>query len=400
MTSSAGTLNSLSTENQNLLAAIASELERRSDAFLGFGYARGILGAALFNFYYGRLTQDQTYTAKAGRQIEQAFSMVNDFSWPYFSQLSELGIFLQFIHEHGFSQEYPPDECLADVDGVVVRQMAKYLENGDVGGYTNGGLVLGRYLLSRLKTTRTVTDSLCQYVDECDRWAVTSPQGIYWRSKLFRDDRTYLSMPHGSAAMVLFLTRLWEEGLQSEQVRRLITDSISFILSRRRNPEPYHSYFSDILHLPNKPSRLSLCYGDLGIGYALLRAGQALSLAQAQEAGLQILRYAAQRRTPEQTMLGDAGILYGASGLALAFDNVYRLTHDASLAEARNHWFHQIPDWRTSHPEFLGFRSQYNHEIINTGVSVYEGIAGIGLTLMRLGSQTDLPHFDELIWLL
>ena len=386
-------------QTRHLVAACAEEIARHEDKFSGFGYTRGILGAALFNFYYGRYTQDDSYAKKAHAQVDEAILRVNDNSSTYFLDLTELGIFLEFVTEHQFSQAYDTNLFFVDVDKAIKKQIARNLASENAGGFTNGALSLGRYLLGRLRSTDAVVESLHELTEGLERLAVPTPNGIYWRSKLFTDERIYLTMPHGSAATILFLTRLWEEGLQTTRIHSLIEQGIAYLVSRRRDPLQYGSFFGDMVHLSEKPARLSLCYGDLGVGYSLLRASQTLQLDQHLPLALDILHFSANRRERPQTLLGDAGILYGASGLALTFDKVYRLTKNPVFAETSQYWLNQIPAWQTDYPDFLGFQSQYNSDMLNTGVSVYEGLAGIGLTLMQQ-QDPQLPSFSDLIWLL
>lgn len=66
--------------------------------------------------------------------------------------------------------------------------------------------------------------------------------------------------------------------------------------------------------------------GDLGIGYALLRAGQVFHNAIFSDKGEQILERCAYVFLDKNKWVPDSGMLNGASGGGLVFEKAYRLT--------------------------------------------------------------------------
>ena len=82
-----------------------------------------------------------------------------------------------------------------------------------------------------------------------------------------------------------------------------------------------------------KNRQFSQCYGDLGPGYALLKANRVMNVPAWDAVCREVLDNCLMRRK-EDNLTWDASIVYGASGLAAFFEKIYNLTGDIRYKQA------------------------------------------------------------------
>ncbi|UHG94940.1 lanthionine synthetase LanC family protein [Spirosoma oryzicola] len=390
----------IETDVTTTIHRIADCLALPTNQLTAFGYTNGLLGKVLFWAYYADFAGDETANKHAQTLLTEAIHRVTQ---PYLGrnypkELAELGIFLEYARANNVI-EIETNELLSGSDFLLTNVMKSALERRDFDPYT-GALGPGFYFLSRVASQDSVRQSIADLVVGLRAIAVTDQVGhLFWPSKLFGDDRIYLGLSHGSAALILFLCRAVELGIQADLAADTIRRAVGFLFVQKQNYQQVGSYFPDILSEKPERSRLGLCYGDMGTGYSLLRAAQVLKDTLIEEEALEVLTFSATRRTTTESGIRDAGILYGASGTALIFDKVYELTGQPEFDEAARYWYERITDFATYDNTTAGFQGVFNQHFSHTNTSFIEGIAGIGATLMKY-SQRDNYSFDELIWLL
>jgi len=92
----------------------------------------------------------------------------------------------------------------------------------------------------------------------------------------------------------------------------------------------------------------------------------------------------------------DAGITYGAAGLAAFFFKLYEVTGDERFLETSGYWCEQIPSFTVDDERCGGFRSLGNTDYDFWNVSFGWGVIGIGLALMR-HLNPEIPEYSELL---
>lgn len=390
----------IETDVSTTVHRIAQSLASPTNQLTTFGYTKGLLGQVLFWSYYAHFADDKDAQKRAQTLLVESIHRVTQ---PYTGhsftkELAEFGIFLEYASANGLV-ELNTNALLTGPDQLLATAMTDALDRRDFDPYT-GALGPGYYFLSRAASQESARQAIDQLVLGLHRIAVMDEVGhLYWPSQLFDDDRVYLGLSHGSAAILLFLCRAIELGIQVDLASSMVRRSVGYLLVQQQNYQQVGSFFPDIVHEKPAQSRLGLCYGDLGIAYSLLRAGQVLNDHLIEEEGLTIFCFSATRRSPAESGIRDAGILYGASGTALLFDKAYELTGQPELDEAARHWYEQIPDFATHNNATAGYQGVFNQHFPHTNIGFMEGIAGIGATLMK-SAERDNYSFNELIWLL
>lgn len=364
---------------------------------LGFSYSRGLLGLSLLYYLYGNFSREFYYIEKAKEIFEQSCDLIySRQSSNFYLDLSELGIFTQFLH-HRNILKIDLNDFLGDTDEMLQEQLEVYLKEGYIGGFANGAISIGLYFLHRLPSNPAYFTPIIEgLVKGITRWTNNTSQGCYWKVKP-GEDKVYLTMPHGLAAIIVVFAKIAEYGIGcSQNIEEIVTKSISFLLHQEKLDSHYK--FNDLLN-SYKVSRLAMCYGDMGVGYSLLRSGYAFRNADWYNKGLYILQNCSRRQSTTTTGVIDASILFGTTGLGLMFDKIYSITQDSSFRNSANYWYGQILQNGTTESEYAGFRAAYNQWNAYTNLSFCEGIIGIGAGLIR-SLRRESPDFDELIWLL
>lgn len=378
---------------------IASCLLSPANRLQGFGYAQGLLGKVLFFLYYGAYTQEEKYTDLAGILLQKAVAnTTKDYQGHnYYKDLAELGIFLEYMLANELIDS-DTNQLLSTIDSTQAKWMAESLAAENLDPY-NGALVGGLYFLSRSRSTDEAYEHLKNLTESIMKLSVEEGGGLYWYSTLKGSKEVYLGISHGLAAILIFVCRMYELKVFPEACRKTIKGAIYYLLLQRRDDDKKGYYFPDIVGKDAGKTKLSLCYGDLGVGYSLLRAAEVLKDESIKQTAIQILIHSARRRSPEDSLVKDSSILYGASGVALMFDKVYALTNNFTFSEAANYWYEKVPTYATHEDSPAGYKSRYNQNFHHTNISFKEGIAGIGCTLIKYTERNNYS-FDELIWLL
>ncbi|GAB4022757.1 lanthionine synthetase LanC family protein [Spirosoma koreense] len=390
----------LETDVTTAVHRIARSLALPTSRLTSFGYANGLLGQVLFWLYYADFADDEAAGERAQALLMDAIERVTQpyKGHNYAKELAEFGIFLEYARANNLI-EFDTNLLLNGPDALLADTLITAFERRDFDPFT-GALAPSFYFLRRLATNRAVRSHLARTVMELNSSAKLDPDGnLFWPSKLFGDDRVYLGLSHGSAAIILFLTCVIEAGILVSTATDVLRRSIGYLLTHRQDYRIVGACYPDIVGEQPQRSRLGLCYGDMGVAYSLLRAARVLNDSEIYGEALTIFSIAASRRTPDRSGIQDAGILYGAAGTALLFDKAYELTGQLVFDEAARYWYERIPGFAVHDNPTAGYRGVFNQHFPHTNIAFMEGIAGIGAALMKY-TQRDNYSFDELIWLL
>lgn len=378
---------------------IADCLSNPAGELTSFGYANGLLGTALFWTYYAHFANDDSGNERSRRLLTEAIRCVTQ---PYTGrnfpkELAELGIFLEYAKANNLL-DIDTNMLLTGADQLLAKTVKECLARRDFDPYS-GALSMGSYFIGRLPSQDSARVHMAELVVGLRQIAVTNEAGqLYWPSQLFGDDRIYLGLSHGTAAILVFLSRAVESGIQASLATDTIQRAVGYLLAQQQDYRQVGSFYPNIVGETGQPTRLGLCYGDMGVAYSLLRAARVLNDASLEQQARTIFTVSATRRSPATSGINDAGILYGAAGTALLFDKAYELTGQPDLDEAARYWYERIPEFAVHHNATAGFQGTFNQHFPHTNWAFMEGIAGIGVTLMKY-AQRDNYSFNELIWL-
>lgn len=378
-----------------LVARIETSVQNNLHALASPTISNGWLGACLFYCYYARYTGDEAHFERAAQYLDKALALI-DYQYyrriyptdSYDANIAALGIFFIRAKEQGLL-DFDVSPYLGNVEDTLHLLCQNKIKHADFSIFS-GALATGNYLLLADRSERN-DQLLTEIVEGIGAHAVESPSGgVYWRSPRLKN-KVYLGLSHGSCMIISFLCAVRERGLLEEQCRYLIEQAAAFVLQcKRSNPK---GLFPHVLGEEVVNTQFSLCYGDLGVGYGLLRGGLALEDEVLVAAARDILDTCL-ARTYEDGLTYDGSMTYGASGIAYLYRKLAKLdSQDTRFQEAYAYWVEQIPRNATEENGFCGFRSFFKPESELFNLSYAWGILGIGITLMQY-LKPDLPVLE------
>lgn len=354
------------------------------------GLLGGAPGLALFHFYLGRATEDESLVERGMDLISRANDMVEKgFNYPTFAGgLAGLGWTITHLARQGFL-EADVAEILGDLTEPLQQSMMEYIGRGEY-DYLHGALGIALYFLERGDLPETPA-ILLKLVEELALQAQTDAQGgLKWESEL--DIKTKqrgfnLSLSHGQASIIDILGRMVAAGYGGDQARPLLDGAVTYLLHQELPENTRGTMIFASRVVPGEPltgSRLGWCYGDLGAGQVLLRSGLRLGVKSWQEKGLAVLRHSMSRRDPREAAINDAGLCHGSAGVAHIYNRLWQETGDAACAETARFWFDFTLKLATFSDGLAGYKAwrtpEYGGWVNETGL--LEGVAGIGLALI------------------
>ncbi|MDN5424063.1 MAG: hypothetical protein L0G07_11745, partial [Chryseobacterium sp.] len=310
------------------------------------------------------------------------------------AHLAHIGRYLIFCENNGLLS-VSSEEYLLNLDQILFGLMKSKINIKDFDSGT-GALAAGYYYLARLKSGSDVQEQLIFLINSIDEAAFQDDTGDYYWKCPSLYDRIYLGISHGSSLIISFLTSVCEAGLEIQLCEKIIRKATAFLIKQYRESD-YKGLFPNMIGDAIEPMQFALCYGDLGIGYALLRASQLLKDSDTADFANVILNDCL-LRTKEDNLTLDAGIFYGASGLAITFDKLGTLSGDIRYIQRADYWNQQILTYATHSNDFAGFKSRLLEDNILWQISFGWGILGIGMTLMYF-DDASLPSFADLTFI-
>ena len=346
------------------------------------------------SLYYAKYCNDQdSYFDMCGEVLQYAFADVlkdKNHGLLHYTEVSELGIIINYLQEEAFLDD-SFNEVLDKIDIDCIKGALLLSEQKNFDRFV-GFLTIGDYFLYRL-TSKNCRKSLFTLIDSLLSFQQSVPESIYWESQLFNKQLIYLGWSHGTASIILFLIKFNEKhtGYRESEINTCLKRACSYLLNHKH--ECTDSIFPDVIGENSTNSPLNLCYGDLGISYAILMCGKSLKDNQLFTAGMEGLLHSAQRRSLNTCKIHDASFIYGASGLMVFFKNLYTEHPDQHFLKAAAYW-HSIALSLTNQPDKPGgYSSYFNQGGSQTKTNLFEGISGFGLSLIAYTSgQEDLLH--------
>ncbi|NAS29377.1 hypothetical protein GTQ40_00190 [Flavobacteriaceae bacterium R38] len=373
------------------------------------GVLAGISGIALFHFYYSKYLDTDKHADVGVDILEEAVNRINNgYQFPtYCSGIAGAGWVFEHLLEEDF-MDSDNDELLSDLDEYLLGVMDYDMQQGQY-DFLHAGIGYAYYFLKRYRNTKDgdLKERYKEYLSRMVTYLKETAQedadgnGLKWESRLDMETglRGYnLSLSHGMSSIVIFLAKLHEIETFKESVAPLLTGAVKYIQSHEIKGEGLYSLYPSWVTEPKEEkskSRLAWCYGDLGVGLAFWRASLTLNDNELKDKALHILKHGANRTTVEDTGIRDAGVCHGSYGNAQIFNRLYKETSDPVFQEAANYWIdfglkmaiHE--DGKAGYKQWNGKDEDWEGRI-----SLLEGVAGIGLTIIDHISDFE-SHWDE-----
>lgn len=377
------------------LQQISSVLQEKHQDNPHVGVLAGISGMALFHYYYYGLTREESSADLGAGILAEVVEKINEgYNFPTFcTGIAGAAWAIELLCEEHFI-DINTDGLLAELDDFLLESMTiEAKENHH--DFLHGALGMGYYFLKRYQNTKSTPLKekykaiLTGLITSLKETSKHNEKGIFWESELHKKEcliGVNLSMSHGMASIINFLCRLYVYPDFKPLVGEMIIASISYVLSFRNKdhsiPALLPSWVSDTIK-EKEHSRLAWCYGDLGMGITLWRAGKALDNVQYKEEAITLLKHSAKRRDLNEAKVFDAGLCHGAFGIMTICNYMYKETLDPVFKETTEFWMGQALDMAIHEDGYAGYLlwrgdiKEWNKEI-----NLLEGIAGIGLAII------------------
>ncbi len=358
------------------------------------GVFSGISGISLFQFYYSKYLNSDSHSDLGVEIISESINRINEgYNYPtYCSGMAGAGWVLDHLEEEEFI-EVDADGILSNLDEFLFNAMMVDVLNNNY-DFLHGAIGYGYYFLKRFKNTKSkklkirYTGFLTKLVSSLEELSIKDANGIKWLSVV---DKTTgvegynLSLSHGMSSIINFLSRLIGYSELEHKVRPLLKGAVSYILSYENNNKDACYLFPSWVSEPfeESPSRLSWCYGDLGLGISLRLAAIALQDDLLYAKSLEILEHSAHRKTTDHSFIKDAGICHGAYGNALIFERLYKETNNVFFKDTSVYWINEglamskFDDGYAGYKQWNGAEMGWEKEL-----GFLTGIAGIGLAMI------------------
>jgi hypothetical protein len=208
-----------------------------------------------------------------------------------------------------------------------------------------------------------------------------------------------LGLAHGLPSLLLFCVQCCKLDVCITEASRIAWKIVDYLV-RHINPEPRESFFPSIIRdkTDDRRSRLAWCYGDLGVAFALYRAGRVFRDSKILTLGWDVLVRSTHRCTHAQTQVNDACLCHGSAGIAHVYHRMWRDTGLAVFQGACDHWIERTMDYAV-HPGGIGGFKTYDPLTggYRSNAGFLEGSIGIGIVL--LGYLTGDLGWDHCILL-
>lgn len=373
------------------------------------GVLEGLSGIALFQFYYAKYTNNDEFADLGQVTLEKIIKTINqgyDYS-TFSSGIAGAGWVLDHLKNKEFI-ESDNDKLLSNVDEYLYKTMIRDIDQGYY-DFLHGSMGYAFYFLNRYRSTHNVQlklkykGYLIEFLDEVTEIGIKDKNGIKWLSKINTVDKTKvegynLSLSHGISSIVSFLSKLNMEMEFKEKYKGLLIKAVKYLENTElQKIESTSLYPCWILKDGDKDknSRLAWCYGDFGVGLALLKASKALNDNKLREKALFILESTTKRKEQSNTKVIDAGICHGAFGNVQIYNYLYHETQNEIYRGAATYWVKNGLTMSTYTDGYAGFKQWFgNPNKWKPKSSLLEGVAGIGLSMIDYLSK-EQNFWDE-----
>ncbi len=359
------------------------------------GVLSGLSGISLFQFYYAKWADLEEAEDHGIELVTKIVEYINNgYSFPTFcTGIAGAGWVIEFLNQEEFI-EIESDDLLSGLDEYLFEAMKNDIktENFD---FLHGAIGYGYYFLKRYQNTKSTdlknkyTEFLHHLIEALKKASKEDQNGVWWMFDLRTEEKikgANLSLSHGMASIINFLSRLHAYDDFKDKTHDLLQGVVTYILNQKNEDTSLSSMFPSWIYEgmeTNVKSRLAWCYGDLGIGISLYKAGKALQNTEYQQLALQILKHATKRKDLAEAQMYDAGYCHGAFGVADIYNYMNTETKDQVFKDTAEYWMDQglkmaiHENGDAGYMQWRGDQNEWKNEL-----NLLEGLAGIGLTMI------------------
>ncbi|AMQ01267.1 hypothetical protein AY601_4426 [Pedobacter cryoconitis] len=384
------------------LKQIAKEL--KDEKYLNspnLGVLNGISGIALFLFHYYKYSGDEYYSDLGKKYIVEIIDRINNgYSFPtYCSGIAGAAWTIEYLNEYNFIQ-FSSDENFNEIDEFLAENMNSCMKKGQF-DFLHCSIGYGYYFLKRynLTNSKRLKQKYLNYIhdliDGLSAFSFKSQNGIYWINTFegFPKNSVDTGFAHGMSGIISFLTNVLSYNIKSPKALKMLDLATNFLLTARNDQldsaYPKNIYINLIDPHLAEASRMAWCYGDLGIASAFMNASRFIKGQDLLKESERIMIKCCSRRSLLETGVVDSGLCHGSLGIAVIYKSFYDITSNKNFSQASNYWLNDGL-MKGSFPDGLGGFKKYDYNKYINEVNLLDGIAGIGLGIISLISDTEL----------
>lgn len=307
------------------------------------------------------------------------------------------------------SLECTPEDPNAELEVFLIRQLQR---DKWPGAYDLiGGLVgLGAFFLERFPAGQSV-QGISLVLNHLESSSQVEGSGVSWYSgpallpqwqrELCPDGYYNLGVAHGIPGILQFLAEVSALGIDNRAVD-LLTAGMEWLIKQKR-PDGSVSWFSPWTGTAEvRDSRLSWCYGDLGILAILLQVIRWFPREHWKDFTERLLEHCLARPL-ERAGVNDAPLCHGAAGVAHIFNRIYQAQGDERCRRAALMWFERALAMRITGRGIGGFFTAsrpdpYGPLLWEVNPGLLDGTMGIALALLSAVSAIE-PEWDRMLLL-
>lgn len=367
------------------------------------GVLSGGSGVALFHFYYSKYLDSEREYSDGEAVLLQTIELVNT-GQMYPTLCAGLAGF-GWVLEHLVIEDFidlDTDDILSHFDEYLYEIMIADIKLGNY-DFLHGSIGYGYYFLKRYENAKgEKKDNFKRYIVELisliDVISEKKNGKRAWLSVLDVEtgEKGYnFGLSHGIPSVISFLAKLSSFEVFKVLVEKMLREAVAYVLSGTNEDANSISFFPSSFNKSKRIefSRISWCYGDLGIGVSLWNAAKVLQDDILKQTVISILEKAAQRRSQNLTMVYDACVCHGAYGNAKIFHKMYKETGKTTFYDAAVFWLEEglsMADKDAGYAGYRQYRPHRNKEAEwSSEIGLLEGVAGIGLVMIDFLADFD-----------
>jgi glycosyltransferase involved in cell wall biosynthesis len=348
---------------------IAQSIVRNQPAFNGL--MAGNLGELVFLCKYAKYKKNPDMDTHIKTSLDAVLKNVVEKKTKNFNLATGLvgeGIGLMYLKNKGYI-DMDISDILLNIDSEIFGFVTEAVEKQNF-GYLQGLAGVGNYFIRR---------NFPHHLNHLISGIALSLANI---------EKFAMDMPQGILGVLLFLISAYDKTADREKAYNIIHSLVSCILSSEQDFRKTDSYF---VENPEKPCKTGLIWqsGDLITGYILRKAAKILDDNGLHDKSMRILLSTTERLDPVRECVWDAGFYHGSSGTAYLYHKLYRKTGEIAFKNARDYWFEETLYKAVVDNDTAGYKV-YDSSVKENNRGLMAGIAGIGLTLLSIGNESDL----------
>lgn len=364
-----------------------------------FGLMDGYGAVFLFLYYYYKYTKQEAVLSL----LNERFSVFYTSFWKmgygaFCGGYAGICWLIRFLNKEGVIEISDIDDALCDLDEAILHFMLQDIRNGNF-DFLHGSLGMA-YYYATFTNKNNSADRMQIFLEALNNTKDTDSNGsIKWLKETYANYENIgmvynLSLAHGMASIVAFLTKLFKNA-NNELALELLTPTILFF-KNSANPENYISTFPKWFEqnrITPSESPLFWCYGDPGIAQALYNSGVLIKDTVMTDLALTALIKTTNRLVGVQ----EACFCHGSSSLCHIYNRLFQKTKFNVFKGAALFWLNDTIERGKNSTKYAGYQLLENHEG-SGNMSLLAGLSGIGLSLLATVDTIE-PKWDECVLL-